>query len=103
MIPLEYGSITRRRHSAWTWAGMVLTLFPLLGASLLWWSYFSLRRSGGGMFNVQVSAIGYAIPIITAIICLIGAARGKRWLAVTGIVLSILSLLSLIAVVLIAH
>ena len=100
--PLEYApTLCRQAHSAWSVVGFALGLLCLVPAGSIWWEIYNFRSQLGpnssGSMTIMPDSTGYFIDLVPVVLCVIGALRGRKVLAILGVVASLVSILGMYA------
>jgi hypothetical protein len=97
IAPLDYALPRKRVLSVWSVVGFGVSIVCLMvAASMCWWvakQVYSAQAMGAGFVHVWIQAEPMVIfPIIPICLCTIGLRRGRKILAIAGIVISLISI-----------
>lgn len=91
-IKLTYALPAEGEHSAWSLLGCVLS-FLLMGlVALLTSDIWDVIR-GGGYANIHIHPAEFGLALIPLSCCGLGLQRGKRMLAILGIIITLATLI----------
>ena len=98
---LQYEASTTgvRSHGVCSLVGLALSVTAAAIAIKLWWGVWRAVAAGGTAVKVFVGEMYYVLPVVALVLCAVGAARGRRAVALTGVVIAAAALVAIITVV----